>query len=187
MPRPISWLPRIHEIRRTVEASIRSHYERKDIEILFQLQPRAAQLLLEMLPATVVGRSRLVEKQALSDFLNRIADAENPSRELETIRRQDGQVSRKKPRTMVRRDIDPLQLDSLPPNIEFLPGQITVSFHTIEQLAESMYSLARIIETDGDELARRYEFREANEPNPEREEFDAMLRELESMERTAVA
>jgi hypothetical protein len=42
MPRPISWLTRLHEIRRAVASSVRSHYERKEIEALFQVQPRAA-------------------------------------------------------------------------------------------------------------------------------------------------
>ncbi|MDQ1450390.1 MAG: hypothetical protein QOK38_256 [Acidobacteriaceae bacterium] len=35
MPRPISWLPRLHEIRRSVVNSVRSHYDRNDLERLF--------------------------------------------------------------------------------------------------------------------------------------------------------
>jgi hypothetical protein len=57
--------------------------------------------------------------------------------------------------TLVRRDVEPLQLDSLPANIEFIPGQMIVSFRTIEDLAQAMYSLARAIETD-----ERLEFRD---------------------------
>ena len=160
MPRSLSWLPRLHEIRRAVAHSVRSHYERKDLERLFELQPRAAQKLLELLPRTVLGTSRLVERQVLADFLDRIHKADDPSAELGLIRAQGGEVSRKKLRTLVRRDVEPLQLDSLPANIEFLPGQMIVSFRTIEDLAQAMYSLARAIETDGDELARRYEVHE---------------------------
>jgi hypothetical protein len=116
MPRPVSWLPRLHEIRRAVASSVRSHYERKEIESLFQVQPRAAQLLLEMLPTSVIGRSRLVERQTLADFLDRIHKADDPSAELDLIRAQGGKVSRKKIRTLVRLDSEPLQLDSLPAN-----------------------------------------------------------------------
>ena len=36
----------------------------------------------------------------------------------------------------------------LPVNVEFIPGQMIVSFRTIEDLAQAMYSLARAIETD---------------------------------------
>jgi hypothetical protein len=57
--------------------------------------------------------------------------------------------------TLVRRDVEPLKLDSLPANIEFIPGQMIVSFRTIEDLAQAVYSLARAIETD-----ERLEFRD---------------------------
>ena len=39
MPRPLSWLPRLHVIRRTVANSVRSHYDRRELETLFELQP----------------------------------------------------------------------------------------------------------------------------------------------------
>jgi len=185
MPRPISWLTRLHDIRRAVASSVRSHYERKDIEALFQVQPRAAQLLLEMLPTTAIGRSRLIERQKLADFLDRIHEADDPSAELDRIRAQGGEVSRKKLRTLVRRDVEPLRLNSLPANIEFIPGQMMVSFRTIADLAQAMYSLARAIETDGDELARRYEVQEgADDGSPKRSEFEAMLEELSDLEAT---
>jgi hypothetical protein len=185
MPRPISWLPRIHEIRRAVDSSVRSHYERKEIGSLFQVQPRAAQLLLEMLPTSVIGRSRLVERQTLADFLDRIRKADDPSAELDLMRAQGGKASRKKIRTLVRLDSEPLQIDSLPANIEFIPGQMIVSFRTIEDLAQAMYSLARVIETDGDELARRYELQEAaDDGSPHQSEFEAMLQELSNLEAT---
>ena len=185
MPRPISWITRLHEIRRAVASSVRSHYERKEIESLFQVQPRAAQLLLEMLPTTAIGRSRLVERQVLAEFLDRIHKANDPSAELELIRAQGGEVSRKKLRTLVRRDVEPLQLDSLSANIEFIPGQMIVSFRTIEDLAQAMYSLARAIETDGDELAKRYEVQEvADDGSTKRSEFEAMLEELSNLEAT---
>ena len=185
MPRPVSWLPRLHEIRRAVASSVRSHYERKEIESLFQVQPRAAQLLLEMLPTSVIGRSRLVERQTLADFLDRIHNADDPSAELELIRGQGGKASRKKIRTLVRLDSEPLQLDSLPANIEFIPGQMIVSFRTIEDLAQAMYNLARVMETDGDELARRYEVQEvADDGSADRSEFEAMMQELSNLEAT---
>ena len=185
MPRPVSWLPRLHEIRRAVASSVRSHYERKEIESLFQVQPRAAQLLLEMLPTSVIGRSRLVERQTLADFLDRIHKSDDPSAELDLIRAQGGKASRKKIRTLVRLDSEPLQLDSLPANIEFIPGQMMVSFRTIEDLAQAMYNLARVMETDGDELARRYEVQEvADDGSPDRSEFEAMMQELSRLEAT---
>jgi hypothetical protein len=71
------------------------------------------------------------------------------------------------------------------PNIEFIPGQMIVSFRTIEDLAQAMYNLARVMETDGDELARRYEVQEvAEDGSPDRSEFEAMKRELSNVDAT---
>jgi hypothetical protein len=138
-----------------------------------------------MLPTTAIGRSRLVERQVLAEFLDRIHMADDPSAELDLIRAQGGVVSRKRLRTLVRRDVEPLRLDSLPANVEFIPGQMIVSFRTIEDLAQAMYSLARAIETDGDELAKRYEVQEvADDGSPKRSEFEAMLQELSDLEAT---
>ncbi len=53
--RPVSWLPRLHTITKTVQNSVRSHYDRGDLERLFELQPRAAQKMLEMLPIVRSG------------------------------------------------------------------------------------------------------------------------------------
>jgi len=56
-PRPITWLPRLQEIRRSVANSIRLHYDRRDIEALFELQTRAAQNLLIRFPAASAPRT----------------------------------------------------------------------------------------------------------------------------------
>jgi hypothetical protein len=77
MPRPISWLPRLHIIARSVAQSIRSHYDRHDLEALFELQPRSAQKLLEMLPTVQVGNSHLVDREVLANFLDRVRDADD--------------------------------------------------------------------------------------------------------------
>jgi hypothetical protein len=61
-----------------------------------------------------------------------------------------------------------------------------VSFRTIEDLAQAMYSLARVMEADGDELARRYEVQELadDDGSPHRSEFEAMMQELSDLEAT---
>ncbi len=86
LPRPLSWLPRLHEIRRAVANSVRSHYGRHDLEALFELQPRAAQQLLGLLPTVQVGTSRLVEAEALRGFLDRIQTAPDVGQEIEAVR-----------------------------------------------------------------------------------------------------
>ena len=175
MPRPISWLPRLHEISRTVGNSVRSHYDRRDLEALFALQPRAAQKLLEILPAVQIGTSRLVERQALSTFLEQVREAEDVTALLGEIRRQTQTISHRRPRSLVRRDLDPVGLTSLPDTIHLIPGHLVVNFQTVEQLAESMLLLARILENEGDEFARTYEPQPEPQSYAERDELREIL------------
>ncbi len=97
MPRPISWLPRLHSIRRSITESIRSHYGRKDLERLFELQPRAAQKLLELLPSISLGRARYVERDALNAFLERLQKADDVPAALVQYRKE-----RSAPRRILR-------------------------------------------------------------------------------------
>jgi hypothetical protein len=183
MPRPISWLPRLQDITRSVASSIRSHYDRHDLEMLFELQPRAAQKLLEMLPAVQVGTSRLIDRETLASFLDRVRDSEDTTLLFDQIRSEKAQISRRKVRSLVRRDVEPVSLDSLPPGLIFRPGHMEISFTTIEDLAQSMYLLARAIETDGDEMARRFELYEApDQLDPERRDLQAITAELSRRE-----
>ena len=157
MPRPLSWLPRLHEISRSVTNSIRSHYDRRDLEQLFELQPRAAQKLLELLPSVQIGTSRLVDREVLAGFLDRVRDTEDTTRLFETMRGEKAKVSRRKVRSLVRRDLDPIGIASLPSSIALSPGRMEITFHTVEELAAAMYALARVLESEGDEFATRYE------------------------------
>jgi len=182
MPRPVSWLPRLHEIRRSVDASVRSHYDRRDLERLFELQPRAAGKLLELLSTVPIGTSRLVEREALASFLERVAEAEDTSRLMEEIRLERGAPTRRKIRSLVRRDLEPVSLGSLPESIGLSRGRLEVSFRTVEQLAEAMYAIARLLEDEGDAFAQAFE----PEPPPldteDAGDVKAMFAELEQME-----
>jgi hypothetical protein len=184
VPRPISWLPRLHEIARSVANSVRSHYGRRDLEQLFELQPRAAQKLLELLPVVPVGTSHLVEREVLAGFLDRVRDADDVPALIDQIRQEKAQASRKKLRSLVRRDLDPIDLASLPQSVGLSRGRLEVSFRSVEELAESLLIVARILETDGDRFAQEFE---PEQPEPEPEPADAgeieeLFAELERIE-----
>ncbi len=156
MPRPVSWLARLHEIRRSVANSVRSHYDRGDLEQLFELQPRAAGKLLEMLPTVQVETSQLVDREVLAGFLDRVRDADDTAKLFDQLRAEKVQVSRRRPRSLVRRDRDPIGIASLPSSITLSPGRMKVHFETVEELAEAMYALARVLEAEGEEFARTF-------------------------------
>ncbi len=184
MPRPVSWLPRLHEIRRSVDSSVRSHYDRHDLERLFELQPRAAQKLMELLPTVPVGTSRLVEREALASFLERVQGAEDTSSLIQQVRREKSAPSRRGLRTLVRRDAEPASLTATPEGLSLERGRLEISFRNLEQLAENLVYLAHLLDIDLDGFAQAYE-PEAPPPaetNNAAGEVQAMFGELEQME-----
>jgi hypothetical protein len=183
MPRPVSWLPRLHEIRRSVANSVRSHYGRRDLEQLFELQPRAAQKLIEMLPTVQIGTSLLVEREALAVFLDRVREADDVTALLNQARAKKAGVSRRKVRALVPRDTEPATLSSLPESIALSRGRIEISFVTVEQLAEAMFAIARVLETDVDAFALAFEPEMPSEVPEDALEIDALFAELEAMEK----
>jgi len=182
MPRPLSWLPRLHEISRAVVNSVRSHYDRRDLEHLFELQPRAAQKLLELLPSVQVGTSRLLEREVLAGFLDRVRDADDTAALFEALRQEKAKVSRRKVRSLVRRDLDPVGLTSLPDAITLSRGRLEVSFCSVEQLSERLLMLARVLESEGEEFAEAYEVRKETDVDDAADEVRMMLAELEVLE-----
>lgn len=182
VPRPISWLPRLHLIARSVANSVRSHYDRHDLEHLFELQPRSAQKLLELLPSVQVGTARLVEREVLGAFLDRVQDSKDVSGLLEQIRQEKSQSSRRKVRNLVRRDFDPIDIDSLPESLAFSRGRIELSFLTIEQLAQDLFRIAQLLTEQADEFARRFEPEPPPPNTKDASEIEELFAELERME-----
>ena len=157
MPRPVTWLPRLHEIRRSVANSVRSHYGRRDLELLFELQPRAAGKLLEALPSVPVGTSRLVEREALALFLERVNASGEVSEVLDQVRQEKVASSRKRLRELVQQDHEPVSLTSLPECLTLERGRMEVNFRSLEELATAMYFLARALDGDLEGFAELYE------------------------------
>ena len=184
MPRPISWLHRLHEIRRSVTNSVRSHFGRRDLEALFELQPRAAQKLLELLPTVPVGTSRLAEREALLRFLEGVQQADDVPAYLEALRQRDEASPRRKLRSLVQIDLHAVSLSSLPESMTLSRGRLEISFRSVDQLALDMFTLVRILDAETDLFAQLFE----PEPPPAKDgdegaqEVAAMFRELEAME-----
>jgi hypothetical protein len=185
MARSVSWLPRLPEIRRSVENSVRSHYDRRDLELLFKLQPRAAGNLLDLLPTTRIGSAHLVERDALRKFLHAVNEAEDVAAVVLAQRLQKENVSRRRPRSLVRRDLEPVGLAALPSWITLSRGRLEIDFETTEQLAEGLLILARIFESDGDQFAATYEpKKQPGEVTAAATEVRVLFQELEEMEGT---
>ena len=131
MPQPISWLPRLHLIARSVAQSVRWNYDRHDVETLFELQPRADQKLLEMLPTVQVGNSRLVDREVLAGFIDCVRAVEDTTKLFDQIRDEKAPVLRKTVRNLIRRDLNSTDLGSLPESVSLRCGRLEVSFHSV--------------------------------------------------------
>lgn len=170
MARSLSWLDRIVPIARTVQESARSHYDRKDLQRLFALQPRSAQQLMTALPTISVGRARLVEREALSTFLQRLNDSETPAETFALMRAEGGKAVRRKLRDFSLQDY-PADVNSPPRMMTLTRGEMRVQFTTLEELAEAMLYLATVFQHNLDGFADRYE------PAPEQNEEDLQRQE----------
>jgi hypothetical protein len=181
MPRPISWLPRLHEIRRSVANSVRSHFGRREFEQIFELQPRAAQKLVEMLPTVKIGTSLLVEREALVVFLDRVREADNVAKLFDQVRVEKAGFSRMKERALVPRNTMSATLSSLPESIALSPGRLEIRFTTVEHLAEAMFALSKVLESEA--FTQAYEPETPQEFSEYRAEVDALLAEIEAMKK----
>jgi hypothetical protein len=173
MARPVSWLPRLPALARAVDESVRSHYACSDLERLFEVQPRSAQMLMGLLPTVRIGRSLLVEREVLAGLLGRLSAADDPGRELASMRAEaKPPIVRRKLRELVQRDVAAGE-SSLPPHVHLEPGALSVSFTTVEELATALWRLAILLDEDLDGFASRYEL--VPEPQVEPAEAAAEL------------
>jgi len=182
MARQVSWESRLHEIRRSVANSVRSHYERRDLELLFKLQPRAAGKLLEILRTDKSGRSLLIDRATLTAFLDGAHAADDVAAYCAERREKRKVLSRRKPRAMVRRDIEPVPAASL--SAWLRPGMLSIPFSSLEQLADVLWRVASAMRDDLEDFTRLYETPSvAIADSDSTREVRAMFDELEKMER----
>jgi hypothetical protein len=161
MARPVSWLPRLNAVCRTVNDSVRSHYSSRDIERLFQLQPRSAQMLMSLMPTVQVGKSILIERESLAALLGRLVESSDPGAELAAMKAERRPPAVKRSlRELVQRDVAAGE-SALPANVNLERGSLKVQFATVEELAASLWRLAMLLEEDLDCFALLYE------PEPE--------------------
>ena len=164
MGRRLSWLDRLYPISRTVAGSARSHYDSKDLQQLFEIQPRSAQNLMAALPTVPIGRARLVEREILCNFLEQLQQADDPAQAFAEIREGKGRTVRRKLRTLVLQDVQ-TDIKTLPASLQLSPGELHVTFKTVDQLAEALMHLAVVLDKQLDEFISRYE--PPSEPSPE--------------------
>jgi len=66
-------------------------------------------------------------------------------------------------------------------------GRLEISFATVEQLAEAMFALAKVLDTDVDAFAQAYEPEKPLEVSEYAAEVEALLAEIEEMKKEHAA
>jgi hypothetical protein len=182
MARPITWLPRLHEIRRSVDNSVRSHYTRTELEVLFQIQQGAASRLLEIVPTLKVNTGYLAEREGLLAFLDKVSETDDVTTLMRRLRAEKKAPSRRSVRSMVRRDTSPVSLAGMPDSLRVERGHLQIDFETMEELVTNLFMLARILDDDLEEFAHQYEPIKTNAVNEEAEDLKRMFADLEDRE-----
>ncbi len=184
LPRPLSWLPRLATIRRTVAGSPRSHYARPDLERLFEIQPRSAQKLLEALPTLGIGTSHLAARDDLLALLDAMRDADDPAAvlALAQTKARAPAPSRRSLRQLLPADLPPAGWETLPAALTLAPGEVKITFTRVEELAAALAALASLLEHELEVFAERFEVRQEPPSIDEQEDAEALLRELRLLE-----
>lgn len=175
MARTISWISRLEKIRASVEKSPLTLWERSDLESLFELQPRQANKLIEVLPrGRGPGGALLVERDALLAFL---AKVERTGK----LPRARTKVSRKKLRLTVRpvRDVGKGSVAAIPKSVKLRPGRLEVDFRDGADLVAQLWAVG--LAARDDEAAFLALVEEAPAPRTKNEGRE-LLEELEQME-----
>lgn len=185
MAKPISWIGRLAEIRRTVENTVKTHYSRRDLEILFRVQKSAAANLMDLIQTDKLTNALLVPREALAKFLDEMAQDDSAGAGSAVIvRRREEKLatSRKRPRKLNLCDIEWVDMDALPSSIRLEPGRLEIRFGSVYELVKSLWQIAVMLQSDIDRFVARYEPRKHREPDPAVDEVKAMFQELEQME-----
>ena len=139
---------------------------------------------MDALPTVPIGRSRLVEREALRSLLAEVRQAEDPSAVLEAARRQGKATPRRKLRELLPHNHPPAAWDALPANLHLAPGEVRITYGTLEELALALLELSSLLDTRMEEFAQRYEIRIASETarDPAHGEAEAWFQALERPE-----
>jgi hypothetical protein len=115
-------------------------------------------MLASLLPTVPVGNAQLIERDALSTLLDRLAASDDPARDLASLRQQPKPpVVRRKIRQFIRTDVQ-AGATGLPVNVAVPePGLMIVRYADMEDLATALHGLARLLEDDLEGFAALYE------------------------------
>ncbi|HUK15595.1 MAG TPA: hypothetical protein VLW65_04245 [Bryobacteraceae bacterium] len=157
MPDQPTWLERVPQILASLEeAGSPPFLDRAAVELLFGLKRRQAIELLHAMRGYQVGRTFLVERRTVLDFLRRrslqgavVQAVGRKRRVLDHLAAARRDFGARRLRIPVSAD-SRIRLDGLPAGIELRPGQLTIQFDKPVELLEKLFALSQAVHHDFD-------------------------------------
>ncbi|MCI0723508.1 MAG: hypothetical protein L0338_31770 [Acidobacteria bacterium] len=156
MPDLPSWIDRLPEITRALEAPDAPPFlDRSAIERLFGLRRRQSISLMHRLGGYQIGKTFLVDRDVLLQFLRdpqrrRVADGE-----ADRFRSVGELLAQTQQELHFRRIAIPatprvfhLELEGLPEGIDLAPGELRIRFQHPQQLLEKLFALSQALAND---------------------------------------
>lgn len=158
MPDQPSWLQRVPDILNKLSASdAPTVFDRAAVEVLFGLRRRQAIRLLSQCGGYQAGRTFLVPREALLEYLNTRIDSERVSfavRRKTRILDDLNKSRRLSSGQVIIGTRHPERGAFLPHGVHLRPGLLEVRFDSPVQLLEKLFALAQAVSNDFDQFER---------------------------------
>lgn len=160
MPNHPTWLERVPDML----GKLRSEktppiLDRQAIEVLFGLRRRQAITLLHRFAGYKVGRTFVVPREAVIEFLQRVLTSgtiEEAAAKKTSVIEFLGQARHALQLPSIplppATKMSGVTLDGLPPGIRLLPGELTIQFHGATDLLQKLFSLSQALANDFETL-----------------------------------
>jgi hypothetical protein len=164
MPAKPAWLLKIPDIVAMLESFDVPVVDRAIIERLFGLRRRQAIELLHRFGGYQTGKTFLVDRHVLIQYLRRLAAGEEFERESRRKERLDGAIDQLRRYQTAARvsipvppDVFSRKLKDLSPGLALEPGHLHVEFSGAEELLGKLFELAQAASNDYDRFCAAVE------------------------------
>ena len=155
MPDQPSWIHRLPDITRQIEASTAPFLDRPAIEKLFGLRRRQSINLIRRMGGYQVGKTFLVDRQAVLEFLNDPQRRRSADEETLRFRTVGALLNEAQQELHMRRipiaaaaRVSKLELEGLPEGIELGARELNIRFDHPRELLEKLFALAQALAND---------------------------------------
>lgn len=180
MARPPSWLPRLPEIRKSVEGGMREQFDSEAIKDVFHVQMQQSRNLMNLMPQVMApGRVRLVERADLVEFLETVRQTGDVGELFKKLKKK------KRVKRSIRVKVGPggellVPYGPHPAGVSITidKGELRARWRTRAEFLELMFNVAAMIQNDEEGFERDYCFPEPEAPKAapaERKKFVAPL------------